>query len=549
MYPILQYTYDVTMFRETFESEFTYLNGFMRNVSRFANAPALNDPPSGRRWTYRALNEDANRLAHALHEDGVSKNDVVMFTLLNSPEFVFCYLAAHKVGAIACPVNYRQGAGELALVIDDSRPKVLVYDTAFGELTRQALELAEHKPQRVVMVDERRELTAPTGEISYQDYVADKPADDLPIDFAPHIYDETTRLYTSGTTNRPKGVPINNVNEVLSAHDVMMHFPMSSTDRSMNMTPWFHRGGLHSGGPCPTLYAGGEVIILRDFHPRTCLEYAEKYKVTFLIGVPTIIAMLARAQEHTPADLHALRGIVTMGAPFEKAACEQYMKLLTPNIFNGYGTTESFWNTFLRPYDLPAMAGTAGRSCIDDEVRVVEPCENGHAEPDQTVARDNKAIGEIIIKSPAKSAYSYYNNPEMNAQKFYKGWLYTGDVGTWDENEFITVAGRKDDMIVSAGENIYPTQIEAVLNEHPKVGESAVIGLPDRLRGEQVAAYIVPSDPSLTVEELKEYCVHHPMLSSYKWPRVYRLVDELPHTATGKLMHYKVRELAQKNEI
>ena len=379
--------------------------------------------------------------------------------------------------------------------------------------------------------------------IPFDAYVGGQPETDPPIDFQPHIYDETTRLYTSGTTNRPKGVPINNINEVLSAHDVIMHFPLTPTDRTMNMTPWFHRGGIHSGGPCPTLYVGGEVVILRDFHPRTCLKYAERYQVTFLIGVPTILAMLARAQERTPADLSALRGIVTMGAPFDKAACEKYMQLLTPNIFNGYGTTETFWNTFLRPYDLPEMSGSAGRACTDDDVRVVSVHEDGsHAEPDETVPRDGRTSGEVIIRSPAKSAFCYYNNPEMTAQKFYKGWLYTGDMATWDENEFVTICGRKDDMIVSAGENIYPTQIEAVLNEHPKVAESAVIGIPDKLRGEVVAAYIVPSDDSLTVEEIKEYCIQSPMLSSYKWPRSYTLVRELPHTATGKLMHYKLRQ-------
>ena len=536
------YTYDVSMFRETFETQYTYLNGFLRNVARFGDAPALHDPQSGRRWTYRQLNAQVNRLAHAMRQDGVGKNDVVMFALLNSPEFIFCYLAAHKVGAIACPVNYRQGAGEIALVIDDSRPKVFVYDAQFGTLSQDALALAEHKPDRVLVAGGQ-------GAASFDGYMDGQPETDPPIDFHPHIYDETTRLYTSGTTNRPKGVPINNINEVLSAHDVIMHFPLTPTDRTMNMTPWFHRGGIHSGGPCPTLYVGGEVVILRDFHPRTCLEYAERYGVTFLIGVPTILAMLARAQERTPVDLSALRGIVTMGAPFEKAACEKYMKLLTPNIFNGYGTTETFWNTFLRPYDLPEMSGSAGRACTDDDVRVVAVHPDGsHAEPEEVVPHDNETPGEIIIRSPAKSAFCYYNNPEMTAQKFYKGWLYTGDMGTWDKNEFITICGRKDDMIVSAGENIYPTQIEAVLNEHPKVAESAVIGIPDRLRGEVVAAYIVPSDDSLTVEEIKAYCVQSPMLSSYKWPRSYTLVKELPHTATGKLMHYKLRQQVLEKE-
>lgn len=536
------YTYDVSMFRDTFETQYTYLNGFLRNVARFGDAPARHDPQSGRRWTYRQLNAQVNRLAHAMRQDGVGKNDVVMFALLNSPEFIFCYLAAHKVGAIACPVNYRQGAGEIALVIDDSRPKVFVYDAQFGTLSQDALALAEHKPDRVLVAGGQ-------GDTSFDGYMDGQSETDPPIDFHPHIYDETTRLYTSGTTNRPKGVPINNINEVLSAHDVIMHFPLTPTDRTMNMTPWFHRGGIHSGGPCPTLYVGGEVVILRDFHPRTCLEYAERYQVTFLIGVPTILAMLARAQERTPVDLSALRGIVTMGAPFEKAACEKYMKLLTPNIFNGYGTTETFWNTFLRPYDLPEMSGSAGRACTDDDVRVVAVHPDGsHAEPEEVVPHDNETPGEIIIRSPAKSAFCYYNNPEMTAQKFYKGWLYTGDMGTWDKNEFVTICGRKDDMIVSAGENIYPTQIEAVLNEHPKVAESAVIGIPDRLRGEVVAAYIVPSDDSLTVEEIKAYCVQSPMLSSYKWPRSYTLVKELPHTATGKLMHYKLRQQVLEKE-
>ena len=335
------------MFRDTFEHEFTWLNGFLRNVGRFAERPALHCPASGRRWTYRALNADANRLAHALTADGVGGNSVIMYMLLNSPEFAFCYLAGHKTGAVSCPVNYRLAPGELALIIDDSTPEIFVYDLEFSETARQALDFARHKPRRVVAVGEG--VPARPGDTPYGEYVAGRPGSDPVRPDRPHIYDETARLYTSGTTNRAKAVPINNINEVLSAHDVMMHFPLNATDRTMNMTPWFHRGGLHSGGLTPTLYAGGEVVILREFNPRRCLAFAQEHQVTFLIGVPSIIALLARAQERAPADLSALRGIVTMGSPFEKSACEKYRELFTPNIFNGYGTTETFWNTFLRP--------------------------------------------------------------------------------------------------------------------------------------------------------------------------------------------------------
>ena len=154
--PPLSYTYDVTMFRDTFERRFTYLNGFLRNVSRFGDRPAVFDPHSNRRWTYRELNCEVNRLAHALRADGVGKNDVVMFALLNSPEFVFFYLAAHKIGAIACPVNYRQGSGEIALVIDDSTPKVFVYDAEFGELSSRALEMCENRPAVELVVGATR---------------------------------------------------------------------------------------------------------------------------------------------------------------------------------------------------------------------------------------------------------------------------------------------------------------------------------------------------------------------------------------------------------
>lgn len=268
----MAFTYDVAMFRDTFEHEFTWLNGFLRNVGRFAERPALHCPASGRRWTYRALNADANRLAHALTADGVGGNSVIMYMLLNSPEFAFCYLAGHKTGAVSCPVNYRLAPGELALIIDDSTPEIFVYDLEFAETARQALDFARHKPRRVVAVGEG--APARPGDTPYGEYVAGRPGSDPVRPDRPHIYDETARLYTSGTTNRAKAVPINNINEVLSAHDVMMHFPLNATDRTMNMTPWFHRGGLHSGGLTPTLYAGGEVVILREFNPRRCLAFA-----------------------------------------------------------------------------------------------------------------------------------------------------------------------------------------------------------------------------------------------------------------------------------
>ncbi|ADG07428.1 class I adenylate-forming enzyme family protein [Kyrpidia tusciae] len=542
------YTYDVRMFKETFEYGFTYINGFMRNVHRFAHRPAVTCPLRNRTWTYAELNREVNRLAHALLGDGIGKNDVVMYQLLNSFEFVLSYLAPQKIGAINCPINYRLSPGETAFIIDDSQPAVFIYDAEIRETAEQALALARHKPKRIVMVDLNGDQQTPEGHVPFAEYVNNQPEDNPPIERPSHIYDETTRLYTSGTTGTPKGVPLNNINDVLSAHDVAMHFPLSPVDKTMNMSPWFHRGGLHSGGPTPTLYVGGEIVILRYFNPRTCLEYVEKYGLTFLIGAPPMLKMLYEQQKKNPADLTGLKGIVTMGAPLEKEDCIRFQETLTPNIFNGYGTTEAFWNTFLRPYDLPDHSGAAGRACTDDEVVVVKVYPDRRAEPDDWVAKDGQEIGEIIVKAPGKTTYSYVHAGEDSERVFYKGWIYIGDVGTWDEDEYITVVGRKTNMIISAGENIHPVQVEEILNQHPKVKESVVVGVPDELRGEAVVAYVIKADPSLTAAELNHYCSTHPMLASYKRPRFYRFVEELPFTATGKKKHYEVRAMALEDQ-
>ncbi|EOS53275.1 class I adenylate-forming enzyme family protein [Paenibacillus barengoltzii] len=548
METINQFTYDVRMFKDTFEHEFTYINGFMRNVHRFATRPALTCPLRERTWTYTELNEEVNRLAHALIGDGIGKNDVVLYQLLNSAEFVFSYLAPQKLGAINCPINFKLSPGETAHILDDSKPQVYIYDAEIQETAERALEMARHRPRRIIMVDYTGTKTAPQGHILYSDYVKQQPVENPPIERPSHIYDEVTRLYTSGTTGMPKGVPMNNINEVLSAHDVAMHFPLSPVDKTMNMSPWFHRGGLHSGGPTPTLYVGGEMVILRYFHPKTVLEYVAKYGLTFLIGAPPMLKMLHDTQLKENADLSGLKGIVTMGAPLSGADCIKYQQVLTKNIFNGYGTSEAFWNTFLRPYDLPEMAGSAGRACTDDEVAVVKVFPDRRAEPHEHVAKDGTEVGEIIVKAPGKTTYSYINNPGESEKVFYKGWIYIGDMGTWDENEFVTIAGRKNDMIVSSGENIHPVQIEDVLNQHPKVKETVVVGVPDELRGESVVAYVIKNDESLTAKELHKYCSEHPMLAAYKRPRFYRFIDELPYTATGKKRHFIVRNMALEDQ-
>ncbi len=541
-------TYDATMFIETFEREFTWLRGFLRNVYRHPSKPALIEPVSDKTWSYAELNADANRLANALKADGVGKNDIVGMQLYNCPEFLFGYIAPRKIGAISNPLNFNFSAGETAEVIDHNKPVVYIYDESLAPTVLAALELAEHKPKTLVALRSGSEAAAlPAGHISYADYIDADAVDDPVNDFDEHMYDEVVRLQTSGTTNTPKGIPLNNANEVLSSHDVIMEYPLTVVDTTMNLTPWFHRGGLHSGGPTPTLYVGGTVVALRTFNPKACVEYIEKYGITFITGVPSVFFSLVRYLEKHEVELPTLNGIVTMGSPLDEDDCIHLQKVLGAQLFNGYGTTETFWNTMLYPRDLPGMAGSVGHSCIDDEVRVVKIFDERKGHPSETVPYDGQTMGEVIIKAPFKSTYTYVDNPEMSAEKFVDGWLYTGDVATWDESACIAIVDRKDGMIISKGENIYPARVEEILNRHPKVQECMVCGVPDRKRGEVVAAYVIAEDEDLTAEDLFTYCDSSERISTFQAPRYYRIVDELPYTATGKKQHYKLKERAAQD--
>ena len=540
--------YDPSELRQVFESTFTWAAAFERNTHRYANRPALSDPPSGRSWNYRELGEVTGRLVEGLRSREVGVGDIVGYQLMNVPEFAFLYIAAQGLRAVSSPLNFRLAPGETAHILSTQKPTVFVYDVNDTANVRTALELSSHAPRILAGVgaSEGGSELLP-GAIRFEDLLAqDAPTFRAPADAS--TWDETSRLYTSGTTGMPKAVPLTSLNEVLTAHDVIMHFPLAPADKTMNMSPWFHRGGNYCAGPNTAFFVGAEVVALPRFDPQVVLDSIQDHRLTYVIGAPTNLERLADAQEQHPRDLSSLHGIVTMGAPLDRAAALRYQRVLTPRIANGYGTTEAFWNTYLRPDDLPDAAGAAGRACLDDDVAVVRVYEDRIAEPDDHAKQDGQEIGEVIMRS-VKSGYSYLGNPAEQAAKFRGGWVYPGDLATWDENEIVTIVGRKDDMIISGGENVHPVQVEEVLAGHEDVADSIVVGLPDPQWGEVVVAYVQPREGALqdadaAARELDAYLRASVALADYKRPRRYTFVSELPYTATGKKQHFKLKAQA-----
>jgi acyl-CoA synthetase (AMP-forming)/AMP-acid ligase II len=537
--------YDPTPLREVFEAHFTYAAAVERNIHRYSARTAITDPPTGRSWTYAQLGEVTGQLVAGLALNGVGIGDLVCYQLMNRPEFAFLYVAAQGLRAVSSPMNFRLAPAETAAILTQATPKIFFYEAAQARDVATALDLSAFTPPVLVGVGDGELLP---GSLRFDELlVAGAPAFRAPEGAS--TWDETSRLYTSGTTGMPKAVPLTSLNEVLTAHDVVMHFPLGPNDRTMNMSPWFHRGGNYCAGPNTAFFVGSEVVCLPAFDPELVLDSIQKYRLTYVIGAPTNLERLADAQEAKPRDLSSLSGIVTMGAPLDRAAALRYQRVLTRRIANGYGTTEAFWNTYLRPEDLPEAAGAAGRACLDDDVAVVRVHSDRISAPHEFAKKDGHEIGEVIMRT-VKSGYAYIGNPEEEAAKFRDGWMYPGDLASWDENEIVTIIGRKDDMIISGGENVHPVQVEEVLAQHPDVADSIVTGLPDAEWGELVVAYLRPrdgkgGDAHALAASVDAFCKQSVSLADYKRPRRYAIVDELPYTATGKKQHFVMKQQAR----
>ncbi|HXU39648.1 MAG TPA: long-chain-fatty-acid--CoA ligase [Blastocatellia bacterium] len=491
----------------------------------------------GTRLTFREVDERVNRLSSGLARLGVGPGDRVAILALNCHQFYEFYYAVPQVGAAVVPINFRLPPHEVKYIIDHSGSRVVAVDQALLpviQTIRASLDSAEHF---ILMGDEPCE-----GYLSYEELLAGAAADFE----APDVSDDELLglFYTSGTTGEPKGVMLSHRNmlaNIANSEGVYNYLP---TDIYLHAAPMFH---LADGAAVFTHTANGATqAFIPRFDPKQVLETIARERVSLIVLVPTMINFLLHEPGIDSYDLSSLRHLTYGASPIAPDLLRRAMKIFDCSFGQGYGLTEaSPLLTVLTADDhlTPGPEGerrlaSCGKPVPGVDVRVVKE-DGSDAKPGE--------VGEIIARGP-NIMLGYWKRLEDTENVLRDGWLHTGDLATVDEEGYIYLVDRKKDMIVTGGENVFSTEVEAVLYAHPAVKEAAVIPIPDPDWGEAVHACVVLRDGKLaTAEELTEFCGAR--LANYKTPHSIEFIDgELPKGGTGKILKKQLRERYWKHQ-
>lgn len=507
-----------------------------RNARKFPDKVAV--VHEGRSVTYRELNERVNRLANALLHLGLKKGERVGVLLHNCPEFVEVYFACAKSGAIFCPYNNHLKGMELKELINYSSPRFLFVDPDFLKTVEEIRDELPSVEQLILLGDVSKE-----GFVSYDEMIGKGEGDEPGVDLAEG--DVMSMIFTAGTTGRPKGALRTHKHVVLNAMAGAIELQIGYDEVALISFPMYHVAG--EDNLTKHILMSNTLVLKREgaFRAPEVLDLIEKHKVTMAQFVPTMIHRLVYEPKVGDYDLSSLRMIVYAAAPMPVSLLKQAMKVFSGCRFAQlYGQTESGpLTTVLKPEDhvpegderLTRRLASCGRPVVTYELRIVD-------EEDRDVPIGE--IGEIIVRSEAMMK-GYWQMPEETEKKLKGGWLHTGDLGRFDEDGYVYLVERKDDMIISGGVNIYPREIEEVLYMHPAVSEACVVGVPDEHWGEVVRAVVVLKEgKSATEEELKEFCSKY--LANFKVPKAVEFWQELPKSPQGKVLKRVVRQMLKE---
>ncbi len=483
--------------------------------------------------TYAEIDRRVTRLARGLADRGIGHRDRVAILMTNRIEVLESYFAAHRLGAIAVPVNFRLTASEVAFIVENSGAKAIIVDAGLAPLAGQVrAQLGDGTPISVCLVtSEAPEEAGPRSE-SYEQVISSSSDTELAIDVPES--DPAFIMYTSGTTGRPKGAILSHFNLMINTFNMMSATSMFGDDTVwLSGLPLFHIGCLD--GILPYVMIGGTSVILSSgpFDASQAVDMLVNERATACLFVPAQWQAICAVPGVKQRSFN-LRRILTGGA----VAPPSVMKAMIDNfpgipIYNGFGQTEmSSVTCVLRGEDAARKLDSVGKPIVNVEARIVD-----------ADMRDVPVgtVGEIVYRGPTVMQ-GYWDRPEATEEAFGGGWFHSGDLCRMDEEGYVSVVDRTKDMIISGGENIYCAEVEAIIDSHPKVKEVALIGVADAKWGETPVAIIVPADPlDPPVEsEIIAYCRER--LASYKKPTAVILVDELPRNASGKVLKTRLRE-------
>ncbi|MGH9799080.1 MAG: class I adenylate-forming enzyme family protein, partial [Blastocatellia bacterium] len=442
------------------------------------------------------------------------------------PEYVVAYFACWKIGAVAGPVNSHLKSEELAFVLDNSESVALITDREFLKHVAPIRGGLQHL-RHVIVTD----AEAPENEdtIHFSKAAALQP-DRLP-EVALDAEDEAIIIYTSGTTGKPKGVLLTHGNIIANARQITDWLHFTEADRLLCVMPLFHVNGIIVTTATP-LYAAASMVVAPKFSASRHWHIISDYQVTSFGSVATMLAMLSQTYpEGVPAGLNIsqLRFALCGSAPVPAEVMRQFEQRFGCLVIEGYGLSESTCRATFNPPNENRRPGSCGLP-IGCELKIFD-------DNDRELGADE--VGEIVLRGE-NLLKGYFKNPEATAKAFRSGWFHTSDVGYRDADGYLFIVDRKSDMIIRGGENIYPREIDEVLYQHSAVQDAATIGVPDKLYGEEVKAFIVLREGSAATEvELIAHCRVH--LADFKCPKTIEFLKEIPKGPTGKLLK---RELA-----
>jgi fatty-acyl-CoA synthase len=477
----------------------------------------LVDRASGARLTYRALNTRARALAEFLVERyGVRQGDRVTVLAPNSPEYLDAFFACALLGAILAPLNWRLTVSEVVSILQDCEPVLMLTDATHSALAQAAADAVDVLPVLSVADFPGADTALASRAAPFQTMDGEEIA---------------LILYTSGTTGAPKGAMLSHRMLTWNAINTHISWGLRETDSAPIFAPFFHAGGLNVL-TTPLYHLGGTVVLPENGSPAAVLRAVEEERCTLLFAVPTVFQMMMEAPEFAGANLSSLRFCISGGSPCPMPVIEGY-SARGLEFRQGYGLTEVGVNCFsLAPEDARRKAGSVGRPIFHSRARIL-------GENDQDVTPG--AVGELALAGPHVCS-GYWRRPEATAEAARGGWWHTGDLVRRDAEGYYWIAGRKKDMYISGGENVYPAEVEKILEAHPGVSEVAVLGIPDARWGECGLAVIAPRHPgALTSTDVLAYCDGR--LARYKIPKAVMFTDALPRNAMGKVI--KVELLAR----